>query len=220
MRKFQQLRVKGSHVYLLDLISRLKNTNAKTFVYQPKKTEEYAKGIFHDVAEVAVFKSPLKRYFESFVWLAVTDNRLWVANITSSINSNLGITNYNIVFNAFFADVIRPLLTPEDDVIITGENVSIRDLMSERSATALETWESWCDKSAPTSHPNDEERWFDFVCSIAEEEREFSPSDLEKWLSEDKEWPLGFREEIEELCLQYENEVRLLKYYLSHYGNR
>ena len=132
----------------------------------------------------------------------------------------ISISDYNIVINAFFSGVISPLLPQGLEVVLTGEEVGIRDLMSDATADALERWEEWCNKSAPTSHPNDEERWFTFLCLAAGEDREFASSDLEKWLVEDKEWPLGFSEEIEELCLEYDNAIRLLKYYRNHYENR
>lgn len=220
MRKFQQLEIRGTQEYLRELVRRMKESNIKSFVYQAKKNEEYAKNIFTDESEVAVFKSPKKKYFESYVWLTITDGVLRVANITSSINSDLGISNYNFVLNAFFSEVVHPLLSDDAEVVIKGENLGLRDMMSEQSASLLEVWEVACNKSSPTSHPCDEERWFAFVCSIAREESEFSPEDLEKWLSEDKEWPLGYQEEIDKLTIEYENDVRLLKYYLAHYGNR
>ena len=94
MRKFKQLRVKGSQGFLLGLISRLKNTNAKSFVYQPKKTEEYAKGIFRWLEEVAVFKSPLKKYFERLCVLyrkgivkEVGLNRDYIINMAKKMES-------------------------------------------------------------------------------------------------------------------------------------
>lgn len=220
MRKFQQLEIRGTKEDLRGLLSRMKESNIKSFVYQAKKSEEYAKNIFCEETEVAVFKSPNKKYFEGYVWLAITDGVLRVANITSSINSDLGISNYNFVLNAFFSEIVRPLLSEEADVVIKGENLGLRDMMSEQSAKLLEVWEVACNKSSPTSHPLDEERWFSFICSIANEESEFSPEDLEKWLSEDKEWPLGYQDEIDKLAIEYENDVRLLKYYLEHYGNR
>lgn len=81
-------------------------------------------------------------------------------------------------------------------------------------------------KSTGSSHPCDEERWFDFICQTVDDEKIFDYDILFGFLTDEEYWGkkdpdfLGAigqfawdEEKGAELASEYENYVRILQYY-------
>ena len=137
MKKFRTLKIQKSQGCLVDLLNILKSSKKSTYTYQKKLTEDYAKNIFVDVNNVACFKTKRKSLFESCVWLLASNDTLTVTNITSSSNHQLGITNYNFILMSFFNDFIRPYLDETFRVEISGEEISLQEMLNEETFNFL-----------------------------------------------------------------------------------
>lgn len=214
MKKFQHLTIQDEDPRrLVSLLDAMKTEQGKGFKLLKTETANYAKNIFKKQNEVACFKTNRKSLFESRVWLYIGNDGLVVANITSEMNSNLGITNYNLILNTFFKEVIEPHIG-EFQCVLTGENVSFADILPAEVFYCLNLWQERCDKSSPISHSLDREKWMKFVVSYYNlGEDLITPSDLEQWLTEDCLWPQGFSESISEMGERFEYSLDLLRFY-------
>ena len=211
MKKFRTLKIQKSQGCLVELLNILKSSQKSIYTYQKKLTEDYAKNIFVDVNNVACFKTKRKSLFESCVWLLASNDTLIVTNITSSSNHQLGITNYNFILMSFFNDFIRPYLDDTFRVEISGEEISLQEMLNEETFNFLNIWESTCNKESPVSHPIDYQNWMNFVVSAYKHKCELSPDDLSQWLSEDKHWPQMLNSQISEIASLYEYGIDILK---------
>lgn len=211
MKKFKTLKIHQSQECLTELLNTLRLSKKTSYTYQKKLTEDYAKNIFVDVNKVACFKTKRKSLFESCVWLLVSSDTLIVTNITSSINHQLGITNYNFILMSFFNDFISPYLDDTFQVEISGEEISLQEMLNEETFKFLNIWERTCNKETPVSHPIDYQNWMNFVVSAYKHKCELSPDDLSQWLSEDKHWPQMFNKQISEIVSLYEYGIDILE---------
>ncbi|MCI7010007.1 MAG: hypothetical protein MR905_00165 [Prevotella sp.] len=216
MKKYRSLSVKGDAHSLTSLLNQMINSKDKVFKYNEEASNDYKNHMLQLklVDDAAVFKSSYKKYNECMVFVVLNEGELKVANITSPLINKLSMDDYNVAIETFYEKLIQPFT--EAQVIFTNDNVNIEDLTTPEVAKALKLWECACNKSMPTSHPFDEERWFDFIRLSVKSGKSLEPSDLRQWLIEDKKWPLAFNDEIETLTIDYENGIRLLTYYIDH----
>lgn len=217
MKKFQHLTIRHEDPRrLLALLKSMKESNNKAFKYLKTESLNYAKNIFKTVDKVACFKTERKSLFESKVWLYIGDSGLVVANITSETNRNLGISNYNLVLNTFFNEIVQPFVGGFQ-CVLTGEDVSFEEILPAEVYRKLNLWQLSCDKSAPITHPLDNEKWMDFIVSYYEQsEGAITASDFQQWLSEDCQWPQGFYESIQEMGMLFEYSMDLLRVNYEH----
>lgn len=220
MRKYIQLHITHpERQRLIDLLGEIKQYNNTAFKLNRFETENYAKNTFKSINEVACFKTERKSLYESKVWLYIGSEGLVVANITSDINNNLGIVNYNIILNTFFQEMVAPNLQREYNCNLTGEYVSMRDYLPDEVYNKLNAWQGTCNKSMPIAHPLDYERWLDFVVSYYNNHnQELTPDDLEQWLIEDCNWPQAYNDEIFKMAVKFEYSIDLLNKEHEHQG--
>lgn len=212
MKKFIQLQISHpERQRLIDLLNAIKQHNSTAFKLARQETENYAKAIFKDVNEVACFKSERKSLFECKVWLYIGTEELVVANITSEMNNNLGVVNYNVILNTFFHEMVSPYIRGYN-CSMTGEDVAMSGILQEEVYRKLNAWQATCNKSMPIAHPADYERWLDFVVSyFINHDQEITPDDLEQWLIEDCHWPQAYIDEINKMAIKFEYSIDLLK---------
>lgn len=100
------------------------------------------------------------------------------------------------------------------------------DYISESALNKLTLFCNAANKSTGSSHPCDEERWFDFICQTVDDGRVFDYDTLSKFLQDEEYWgkkEKGFLgvigqfawsvENAQELASEYDNYVRILQYY-------
>lgn len=212
MKKFISLEIRADDEQkIVGLLSKLKQLERKTFSYQKKLSESYAENVFLDILHSAVFKTKRKSLFESCVWVYVSKGVLRIANITSPTVSNLGVVNYNIILKSFYNDFVSNCITKDFNVQLTGEEISIKEILNADTWQKLSTWEATCNKESPTSNPQDRDAWMDFVIALCQHEDKLTSSDLQQWLQEDKGWPMFYTQKIEELGWLLDYSVELLK---------
>lgn len=215
MLKYQYLTIRHPENELVNLLRQMKEVTRGAFIYQKTFSSEYAKNIFKSEDHVGCFKTRRTTLAESSVWVVITGDELKVTNITPSVVSSLGIIEYNLILNAFFNDFIVKFIdeTWIEDVFISGERTSLSDILSVETYQALTRWEATCNKSMPISHPDDRERWMEFVSLLHNDGNKLSVTDFGQWLAEDKKWPTAYNDKINELEIYLEYSLDLLDHY-------
>jgi len=215
MLKYQHLTITHPEEELIILLQKMKESDLAIFQYQKKLASDYAKNIFAPEDHVGCFKTRRATLAEASVWIVIIGEELKVTNITPNTVSSLGITQYNMILNAFFNDFVAKFLDESwaKCISISGEVISLSDILSEEVYNALEIWEATCNKTSPLAHPDDLECWMKFITLLHKSKIELSVEDFSQWLSEDKKWPQGFSTQISELEESLKYSLELLNYY-------
>lgn len=214
MKVFRNYTITGEHQALLHVLANMKSDISLPFVFDRVETQSYARAIMKEENHVACFKTKRVSLYESKVFVYISNEKLIVANILSSMIASLGKERYNQVLEAF-AEAVRNCL--DDNV---HENLSSSDFIMEQhipaeAYAALNVWVETCPKESPFDHPLDEERWFRFILAMKDSPNIPSATDLGRWLREDMDWPVSFEDQIDEIEDKYSYSIRLLKYYDS-----
>lgn len=216
MKRFRTLEIKNAPERIELLLDKLKKAKGYAFSYDEKKSKmtDPKKGGIHDVKEYAIFHSDSPNYYKSDVFVMVRDGFLEVVNITSQEKdfSSLGIANYNFIITSFFYDFIANFIDASFSVSITGDEVSIKDKIGEEAYKALESWSDLCNKTSPFVHQYDLERWFEFIWLVFKNHIQLSTSELEQWLTEEKDWSPILDDVISDITSKYEYSLDLLSY--------
>lgn len=214
MKVFQKYTITGEENQLQHLLADLKENLKKPFSIDRGLTKEYAECMFVDTDMVACFKTKFTRLFESSVYMSINKQALSVVNIISPAMSNLGIERYNGVLLEFVKSLRETISVQNYDVteVLTSAEYKMAKHMSDEAYEALSSWVELCPKNAPFSHELDEKLWFEFLYKLNESKEQPSESTFERWLREDKEWPLGFEEELDEVIDKYSYSLRLFEY--------
>lgn len=214
MRKYQQLTIVHAKDQLIELLNELKSAKG-IFSYKRNKSIEYAKNIFHTEDTVGCFYTDRVTLNKSTVWVVITGDEMKVTNITPGTVSSLGIVRYNMVLNTFFHDFLKKYLdnTWESSVSMTGEYVTLADMMSLETYQALERWERNCNRVSPNINESDERLWFEFVRLLHNENVDLNVEDFAQWLTEDRGWHSELSDVIADLELKLEYSLSLLSYY-------
>lgn len=152
-----------------------------------------------------------------------------VGNIVPLKKNQLSIEEYNAVLDLFYEEVIVPNQTKMEGIMIIGPESDVFDPLRYISKEALNKLERFCNganKTTGSSHPSDEERWFDFICQTVDDSQTFDYDTIFRFLMDEEYWgkkdpafigAIGHfawdEEHAGELATEYDNYVRFLKYY-------
>lgn len=214
MKRFITLDIKNDNASIKTLLDKMKSAKNLPFYYDEEKSKQAdpTKGGVQDVMEYAIFHTESPQYYKSYVYLAVKDKLLQLVNITSPEKSELGVSNYNTILNAFFFDFVVKFINATFSVNITGEELSIKEQIGDETYEALESWARACNRTSPLVHPDDRNRWFEFLRLAAMNNVSLSSTELEEWLKEDEHWPEALDDIISDITINYEYSIDLLKY--------
>ena len=164
----------------------------------------------------------------------IARGELKVGNIVPIEKDMLSIDEYNAVLLKFYSDIIKPYKERNIELDISQPSEDIFNPLDVISEIALSKLKAFCfgaNKSTGSSHPNDQERWLDFICQTVDDERMFNYDTLAKFLHDETYWgkkPEGFfgvmgefawdEETAFELAAEYENACEVLKYYKKTRG--
>lgn len=214
MKKYSSIIVKAPHNELIQILEKLRNVSSNDYKFEEGFANDYAVNIFRKPEEVACFRALYDGAYNSTIWLCITDDELKVTNIVPDTITRLSITQYNMIMNAFFMDFLSKVIDASNVVYIDGENLEMKEMISPDAYKKLMDWVGLCNKDNPLSHVNDEERWFDFLIAINNNNDDLSPKDLVRWLQEDYGWSYSYNpERFDEISYAYEYGLSLLKYY-------
>lgn len=134
-----------------------------------------------------------------------------VANIVPKEISELGVRGYNDVLNDFVSRVVVPAANESMFSFNLGKREQcITDWTSQEAARALSRFSGTANKSTGSSHPSDQQRWFEFLFAAHRANGELDTYTLGRWLVEVDQWPA---EVARDLTLEFEFGMALLKDY-------
>lgn len=183
MKKYIELRIKGAKEDIKSFVEGLKSFSSDAFVFKEIREINTI-----DDGHYVEFHAKRAIDYKSRVVLLWDERGLRMCNIIPKTISFLEMEQYNAVLKHFYEDVVVHSNLQQLQVDISKEENSMKDLISAPAYHALELWEEMCNKNAPTAHPNDRERWMDFICELVINKDELSLSDFRNWLIEDKGW--------------------------------
>lgn len=144
---------------------------------------------------------------------------LRVGNIIPLQKAILSVEEYNKILLKFYEDIILPFKNANPDVIIDGPSDDTFDPLQIISKSALEKLKRFsniANKSTGSAHPNDRERWFDFICQTVDDDKIFDYDILKPFLQDEsfwgknKAWNELFSEQLAE---EYELCCEILLFY-------
>lgn len=172
-----------------------------------------------DQAEVSIYYGP-------DTW---RQGNIKVGNIVPLRKNQLSIEEYNAVLDLFYKEIIVPNKSKLQGIEIIGPESDIFDPLKFISKEALVKLQRFCNganKTTGSSHPNDEERWFDFICQTVDDNQTFDFDTIYRFLMDEDYWGKrvpGFigamghfawdEEQAGKLATEYDNYVRILKFY-------
>lgn len=161
-------------------------------------------------------------------------DELFVSNIVPLEKSKLSVDEYNAVLRKFYADIVVPYKETHHDVEISKITDDIFDPTTVITKNALEKLKAFCNcanKSTGSSHPDDQKRWFDFICQTVDDNKMFDYMTLCDFLQDESYW--GKKEDdflgamgqfawdgthAEQLASEYELACEILQYYKNTRG--
>lgn len=172
-----------------------------------------------DQAEVSIYYGP-------DTW---REGYIKVGNIVPLKKNQLSIEEYNAVLDLFYNEIVAPNRDKMKGLEILGPESDVFDPLKFISKEALKKLERFCNsanKTTGSSHPSDEERWFDFICQTVDDKQTFDYDTIFRFLMDEEYWGKkepGFlgamghfawdEEHAGELATEYDNYVRILSYY-------
>ena len=154
---------------------------------------------------------------------AINSGELKVNNIVPLEKSELSIDEYNSVLMEFYNDIIKPYKEKTTlDIQIsepTDDEFNPLTVISEKALNKLKSFCNSANKSTGSSHPYDQERWFDFICQTVDDGKEFGYDELAKFLQDESYWGkknengAWSEEHAYKLALEYESLCSIVKYY-------
>ena len=147
-----------------------------------------------------------------------------VGNIVPENKPQLSTDEYNAILLKFYDDIMKPYKASGTQLEITQPTDDIFNLALVISKDALEKLNKFCraaNKSTGSSHPNDRERWFDFICQTIDDGKIFDESELASFLQDEDYWGKvqdggAWVENLaNKLATEYENLCEILNYYME-----
>jgi len=126
------------------------------------------------------------------LWLRQMDeNRVEVTNIVpDAASGQLSLDEYNTIVEEFYRAYVAPLAVQQSVAAsLSKSEETLEDWMSPQTATLLRRYLSLANLSSPLAHPNDEQRWEDFIVAAHNEQSSLDGHTLRRWLCEDQRLP-------------------------------
>lgn len=162
------------------------------------------------------------------------DEEIRVVNIVPLEKSQLTVEEYNAILLKFYDDIIEPYKEDGTDLEISkpsDDNFDPRTVITDTALKKLEVFCSTANKSTGSSHPCDQERWFDFICQTVDDGKTFDYGTLAKFLQDESYWGkkednfngvIGScawsEEQAYKLADEYESACDILEYYKKSRG--
>lgn len=215
MKKYIELYIKGAGAEISAFVDRLKVYSSEAFKFSGIRENNVIRDGYY-----VEFLAKRPTDFRSRVILIWDDESLRICNVIPKTVSFLEVEQYNSVVRHFYEDVIEHTRSQELNISITKEENSIQDLISAPAYRALTLWEELCNKNSPTAHPNDRERWMDFICELYINDDHLSLTDFRNWLIDDKGWYYNANDEDDRTVLDLELDLEFGLDLIAHYAKK
>lgn len=138
--------------------------------------------------KILQFKIKVNNYPECRIVISLKDTNIAIINIVPTIESGEFYIDENTYSDIIdnFDNVLRNEINVDANKIETNsKEFEIENVLDKETFEKLDLWiNAW-----PLSfHPNDMQRWYDFVISLHRSKSSLSISMFEEWLREKKEW--------------------------------
>lgn len=215
MKKYIELKITGADDAMAAFVERLKKFSSDAFKFTGVREDDVLRDGYY-----VEFKAIRTLDYKARVIMIWNEHGLRICNIIPQTVSFLEVVQYNSVLRHFYEDVVCRTNTHSLHVVITKEENSMQDLISAPAYHALVLWEELCDKNSPTSHPNDRERWLDFISELYINGDQLSLSDFRNWLIEDRGWYYDVNDEDDRSFLDLELELEFGLDIIAHYAKK
>lgn len=229
MKIYRELYFKGTSNQLLKFVNQIPEY-AKGDWKIEKQSERWKEYLFFDYIGNNIDKARVSIYIGD----RIEKGELKVGNIIPLVKHQLSVDEYNAVLLKFYEDIIKPYKEFDTELMISQPSDDNFDPNLVITQTALKKLELFCsaaNKSTGSSHPCDQERWFDFICQTVDDERMFDYTTLANFLQDETYWgekPDDFlgvmgsyawnEERANELAAEYEDLCEILVYYKKTRG--
>lgn len=140
---------------------------------------------------------------------------MYVPNIVPRERGRLTYDEYNAILTEFMKFVLPVANEMGLSTKTTKDQQTLEDWISPACAEKLRRFSAAANKSTGSSHPYDEERWFDFIVEVVNSGDPLDGSRVGRWLVEEGKWT----DEIAHgLVCEFEKGVALLEYYRKTSG--
>ena len=229
MKTYRELYFRGTELQLSKFVKQIGDFAIGEWKLR-EQTERWKEYLLFDYIGNDVDKATVSIYLGD----NVQKGELKVGNIVPTIKHELSVDEYNEVLLKFNTDVVKPYKEHGTEVDITSPSDDIFDPTAVISVKALNKLKHFCNlanKSTGSSHPLDQERWFDFICQTVDDRMIFDSSQLAEFLQDENYWgkkPDGFigvmgdfawdEEKAWELANEYEQACEVVSYYKKTRG--
>ncbi|PKM53576.1 MAG: hypothetical protein CVV00_11845 [Firmicutes bacterium HGW-Firmicutes-5] len=229
MKIFRELYIRGNSDQLQEFIGQIKSFVVGDWSF--KKSDR--------LSDYLLFNYNGDKVDNAQVSICVGDRinggELHVGNIVPLKKSSLTTEEYNAVLMQFYNDIIKKYNESGASITIQEPSDDVFDPSSIISEEALKKLKLFCavaNKSTGSSHPNDQERWFDFICQTVDDKRMFDYTTLADFLQDKEYWGPKLNDNIRvlgdyaweedmanDLASEYENACEILLYYKKNKEN-
>ena len=148
----------------------------------------------------------------SLFLIAFEEKELQVTNIVPSEDKrHLSYDEYNYILQEFHSQFVSPHAAKHGVLVeLSDSDVGLSQWLTEDAEKKLKRFSHAANKATCAAHPNDRERWYDFLIAAHREKSSLDYESLRRWLHEEERWG---EVESAELASDYESSRLLLAYY-------
>lgn len=136
---------------------------------------------------------------------------LYATNVIPQDRQSLEVDEYNAILEEFHQQ-LTALNSLGLTIDLSKASKTLEDYLSPGTAKKLEAFSNAANKSTGSSHPYDQERWFDFLVDLHKDRPDFDGTTLKRWLL-DNGWS---DDTASDLIIEYEFAQALLSFYDRH----
>lgn len=178
-----------------------------------RKAEENTPSATEDIFYYFVCPPAGERLAALVALVARDDRVMYVSNIVPRDVSELKYDQYNYILDEFADKCVMPVADKMNlRVIRSSGQATLESWVSPDTAKKFHTFSALANKSTGTSHPNDKERWYEFIIAVVRNHDNLHSSSLARWLVEEDGWDA---DTAEAMAIEYEQEIGLLKHYIG-----
>lgn len=123
-------------------------------------------------------------------WLAVaqkSEDTFYVSNLGPEKFGSFTRSEYNSVLQSFLKNVVARIPNQESFVAVLGPaKIEMSVLIGEEAFNLLKLFSSNANRNA--LHPNDRERFYDFIGLLHREEIDLDEVTFKRWLTDEEKW--------------------------------
>ncbi|MBT9386933.1 hypothetical protein KM176_24035 [Pseudooceanicola sp. CBS1P-1] len=209
---FRDLTISSDQIALSEVRLSLLGVEAQNWVHnegQEANLKDHAVGIRQE--DVLVFDYAGDTLPKATLTLWQRDNAYTVTNIVPAEVGELGVKLYNDLLVCFLDEVVEQADAREQLALqLTDDIRGLDTWTSAEAADALRRFSALANKSTTNSHPNDRERWEQFVIEAHRNGDNLPVDILMQWLVEVDGWD---ETSANKLAIEFEQGISLLGAY-------